>query len=128
MIDVFDNDNKFDLGVLIKKVGDFDSCCVWEVFNLEYSGSDFDDELPELIEMKSKNGIRLNCRDFDCFVRSVNQVIEGVFILREKYDDCVSMDEKGSLIKIIISDGSFWEVGGDRAEKFIDAAGLIRVQ
>ena len=105
------------------------SSCKWEVFDLEYSGCDFNGSSAETMERKSKDGVTLSCEDFLSFVSTIKQVIEGVFVLRsEDMNPVPDRRAEGALIKILISDGSFWEVGGENADEFINSSGLIRIE
>lgn len=128
MIKVEDNNRYLDLNNVTKFFGGEFSKCRWEVFDLEYSGHDFYGALANEMEQKSQNGIELSFEEFCYFVSTIEQVIEGVFILREeKVNRVLHRKEENALIKIIISDGSFWEIGGKMADKFIDSVGLIRM-
>lgn len=124
MIKVEDNNDKLDLYDLIVFLGSVSPEFRWEIYNLEYSGSAFKCEKANVIEKKSKNGIFLSHEDFASFVSTIEQVIEGLFILREE-NAFPNKGQKDAVIKVLISDGSFWEVGGKRAHEFIDSVGLI---
>lgn len=122
MIKVSDRDEDLDLRVLSDFVRTHGEEVRWCLFDMKYSGDRFRGLTPRDIERHSKSGVRFDSDEFVEFLDTINQVIEGAFVARKA--DCQEGRERdrtetNAVIKVLICDGAFWEVGGVLAMDFI---------
>lgn len=121
MIEVVDTDAELDLTSLLQFAPLSATGIRWLIKGLEYSGDAFNSNPSSFWEKKSRDLWWLNGKEFSDFVVSVNQIIEGEFCAFDPVKDEL-------LLSLVISDGTFWCVGGALGERFISHFQLKKLQ
>ena len=126
MIEV-ERDDDLTLRSLLDFVDRQEARLTWTIFALEYSGEFWGGLFPMEIEESSKSGIELSSEEFSDFEKSVHQVIEAEVVGMDAETRGIQVphrSEEGAVIKVVIYDGAFWEIGGSKGEQFIAYASL----